>query len=541
MKLLQFKTTMTEKKNSGLSMKKRLAVYIAVLLCLFLTVVGVALNMLGVLNITSNRIQQSFSRELAEAERMLYDDVELNAAYAISFAEQLSKVTEHYLNKNGLTLEALENNVELIDELQLEIYNIVNANMKYANCSGAFFMLDTTVNSTLSEKYHSGVYLKFSYLHSKSMINHQVSMLYGSSAVNKEYGTDYYSAWHLEMPEGIYPELDSLFSVSKADIKESYLLTKVYQIPDTWETVRFLCVPVFDASDRLLGVCGFEISSLYFGLSYESHDEELENLVHGLFTQADENCYIGQMSGNHSGYSPSDKGKLCIDKGRGIDIFTYGGETFAGKYCEVKLGESAHIFTAMVPEYTYTKLIRQSHMRMLAVALIVLVIIFLICISFSHRYMKPILKSFEHIKSNSLPEEQMKIPEIDDLFRFLADKDKGYEDEITQLTNMRNEAKEEYTKIQAQLDKVVGRHKSSLDPEFYEIFKENVGKLTTKENQVFQLYLEGKTAKEIQELLEINHNTLKYHNKNLYSKLGVTCRKELLLYAAMLKKENKDK
>ena len=37
------------------------------------------------------------------------------------------------------------------------------------------------------------------------------------------------------------------------------------------------------------------------------------------------------------------------------------------------------------------------------------------------------------------------------------------------------------------------------------------------------------------ELAAINQNTLKYHNKNIYSKLGVTSRKQLLEYAALMK------
>lgn len=50
------------------------------------------------------------------------------------------------------------------------------------------------------------------------------------------------------------------------------------------------------------------------------------------------------------------------------------------------------------------------------------------------------------------------------------------------------------------------------------------------------MYIEGKTGKDIQEILEITDNTLKYHNKNIYSKLGVKSRKELLVYAKELQK-----
>ena len=66
MKLPQIKATLAEIKNSGLSMKRRLAVYIAVLLMLFLVVIGIALSFLGILNITPFRLRETFHRELKE-------------------------------------------------------------------------------------------------------------------------------------------------------------------------------------------------------------------------------------------------------------------------------------------------------------------------------------------------------------------------------------------------------------------------------------------------------------------------------------------
>ena len=56
----------------------------------------------------------------------------------------------------------------------------------------------------------------------------------------------------------------------------------------------------------------------------------------------------------------------------------------------------------------------------------------------------------------------------------------------------------------------------------------NVKGLTPTEKAIFDAYLQHMTTKEIMALLNIKENTLKYHNKNLYQKLGVSSRKELL-------------
>ena len=58
-------------------------------------------------------------------------------------------------------------------------------------------------------------------------------------------------------------------------------------------------------------------------------------------------------------------------------------------------------------------------------------------------------------------------------------------------------------------------------------FTESLSTLTPKEGEIYRCYLAGMTTKEIMAQLSITENTLKYHNKNLYAKLGVSSRKEL--------------
>lgn len=52
--------------------------------------------------------------------------------------------------------------------------------------------------------------------------------------------------------------------------------------------------------------------------------------------------------------------------------------------------------------------------------------------------------------------------------------------------------------------------------------------LTHTERLIYDLYLCGKGTKDVLAELNIKENTLKYHNKNIYSKLGVSSRKQLL-------------
>ena len=69
-------------------------------------------------------------------------------------------------------------------------------------------------------------------------------------------------------------------------------------------------------------------------------------------------------------------------------------------------------------------------------------------------------------------------------------------------------------------------------------FAQGLHELTPTERTIYDLYLEGKTTREIMDKLNIKENTLKFHNKNLYGKLGVSSRKQLMERAGYINKDN---
>ena len=70
--------------------------------------------------------------------------------------------------------------------------------------------------------------------------------------------------------------------------------------------------------------------------------------------------------------------------------------------------------------------------------------------------------------------------------------------------------------------------------------REQLPKLTPTEREIYDCYVDGLSTKDVLSKLSIKENTLKFHNKNLYSKLGVSSRKQLIEYAkAILSSDGK--
>ena len=68
----------------------------------------------------------------------------------------------------------------------------------------------------------------------------------------------------------------------------------------------------------------------------------------------------------------------------------------------------------------------------------------------------------------------------------------------------------------------------AFDPESIEVFIKGIGQLTPTEKAIYEAYIARVTTKEIMANMNIKESTLKYHNRNIYGKLGVSTRKELL-------------
>lgn len=69
---------------------------------------------------------------------------------------------------------------------------------------------------------------------------------------------------------------------------------------------------------------------------------------------------------------------------------------------------------------------------------------------------------------------------------------------------------------------------AEIQPERIELFMEGLEMLTHTEREIYEAYIARVTTKEIMANMNIKESTLKYHNRNIYGKLGVSTRKELL-------------
>ncbi|MBR4862365.1 MAG: hypothetical protein IKU09_09205, partial [Firmicutes bacterium] len=99
--------------------------------------------------------------------------------------------------------------------------------------------------------------------------------------------------------------------------------------------------------------------------------------------------------------------------------------------------------------------------------------------------------------------------------------------EMASQQNPSSQAPEEpsFTLPSSGTDDSLKNQKPTLQQEY---FLSGLKELTNTEQVIYDLYISRHTTREIMDTLNLKENTLKFHNKNLYSKLGVSSRKQLL-------------
>lgn len=125
------------------------------------------------------------------------------------------------------------------------------------------------------------------------------------------------------------------------------------------------------------------------------------------------------------------------------------------------------------------------------------------------------------------------IPELDDLSVFLAQRDDKLRRALDALATQNKLTQDKMARVQSENERLLDAQRNVVSEDDFAHFCAGIKRLTAAEKRIFVLYLEGKNGPEITELLGIKQSTLKYHTGNMYTKLGVSSRKQLLNLAAL--------
>ena len=437
------------------------------------------------------------------------------AAQGMYFSGQVTKEIEKILSRKNLTFDAVADNPELITLLERELYTHVYNSLRIADCSGAFIILNTTVNTALpnAQTSRSGVYLKLANINTSKPVSPEVLLARGIHEIGHDNNHIFHNKWELEFDVSRIPFYFTLLQKASKNLIDSYYYSAAIEFSGTWERMMLLCVPLVGEKGEVYGVCGFEINSLFFKLVHAKEDGFHKRIIGLVAQKKGDSIYpeTGLEFGTQAGYFAGlGNNVLSVTPKEGVNHYRLnrtgeGERNFVGLDREIFLSPlsaeegTSWVVACLVPKRDFDFMIYFSYAKLFMFCATLFVFSLLAANYIRKRYNVPILQGLDSIKKGV--SQKTYINEIDDLLEYLANNDSAQD----------------------------------VDVSFFYEFEENVKKLSRAETAVFNLYMDGYSAPDIAELLYVSINTIKSHNKNIYRKLNISSRKELMVYAQMRK------
>lgn len=538
------------------TLKQKLFLYMLLLGALLLLALLAGLFLSGQLPHTNQETYETLDVQMEAFEKDVTGYFDRAAASGLHLSETMSELIEQVLHDRPLA--DISNRPDAIIQLQQTLLDPLRQALLRSDCSGAFVLLDATINSAVENAAHSrtGIYLQ---INGYDANESDVLLYRGIAGIAKEQGIMPHRKWRQEFDTGLFPDYEKILALDAQDLTDSYYFTPLITLPGTSERAMLLTVPIIGADGTRLGLCGFEISTSYF-MTHLAQPAKLNRLTCLITPEAHRiNASAGLSCGTSAGYYRAPAGQLK-SKAAGGGLMLLIGEMrdYVGvrRTISISPNNAPYCLLVMIPRTDYLVQVRTVVLQNAILWLLVLLFAISCSLFFSRGFLAPILRALDQLKSAE--RVQSNIPEIDDLFAFLHARDLKHEEDLTALKQAVDHAqhetkrlKQEYEQAQQDYALAQSRYESAreqiarlapqadpIDLENYRLFCEGLRELTRTERKVFDLYFEGKSAKEILEVLQIKENTLKYHNKGIYSKLGVSSRKQLLAYMQQMKQQS---
>lgn len=578
------------------SMRGRFIIYLLSLVLLAGSAMLILLNVIGIVQPPSHDIDRFLEYELNTRTNDIKRQMNALAAHNIDLSQQLQNDIDRVMLEQGIynNYDALNNNPEALTAIQQATYQTLAAKMQQAPASGALYLINASVNTNLLEPTYNGLFLKFTNIYSENTLFNETCMFRGNPQVARNNNISLYSTWQLELNVHAYPQADKLLHAKENNISQQYILTDVAHLKESWEQSRLFLMPINSNNGRIIGICGFEISSVYFQQRTKQANYKGYPLITAILDKKADNEYQGQLSNPASFVNST----ITTSSDGEHELFTAGQERFIGFTAPLTVGASEHRVAVMLPADSYYHQQKQAKMRLLIMLGIILLLSLLSAGYFSKRYVDPLVADLQQLQQNPDAPPQANVLELNQFFEFLQSHSEQQAEKLRQLQSENNQVQKQYglaamrlqeaqekqkqtanqyihleeqlaalqneiqqvrlqmeqtqqEKLQAQqereqaqqqfnfaqaaLEKAIEKKLESVDPDSYQMFIDNLATLTPKEEDIFNLYVQGCSTKDIISQLGITENTLKYHNKNIYSKLGVKTRKELLQYIELMR------
>ena len=501
-------------KIKGISMQRKLVLYWFTMAFAISAALVIILTFTGMFSIQNRQLGQAMAVQLENTTATIGKRMNEIKSDGVNLSEKLSRELNNFLASRGKEFDDLNDNPSLIARAEETLYPHINSALSSSVCSGAFFCLDATANTSLenSDKSRTGVYIRYSALNTPATETEHIVCFRGMAEVARREQVQMHNRWNPELDVSRIPFYNEMMEPSNERLGARCRWTGRIPLLNTWENVMLMCVPIQDGEGTVRGICGLEISDLRFSISCPAVSSPFGNMITVIAPIENDGLIMDNaLVGNPEGTHISASGVFKIREGKYFNTYTDGNETYLGVHKLISGKNDPNMAVVILITKTgFDSYVSGNRMVWITVLLVFLLVMLILSVILSYKFVKPITSSLKAIREEkNLENRYSGISEVDELLAFL--KEKG-------------------------ADNIMPDNIPPAIGELLEEFKGRVATLTQMERTVLQYYIEGCSMDDIAEKSFISISTVKKHNTNINRKLSVTSRDELMLYIELFRR-----
>lgn len=240
----------TSKKRS---MKRKLFAYMFILVALVLTLLFSGLLLLGQFTGAEQTTFETLDFQADVFYRQIESHIEGLAVMSIHLSVDTADAIEKYLSENHIGFSDINDSEINIAAVQEATFNILRQKLLEAKCSGAFIVLNATVNTDADNaaNSHTGLYLQRSSL---DYSDTDILLYRGLTQLGKEHGVMPHRKWRLEFNTDLFPNYAQLTADSKLPLTSAYRLSDIFTLTGTSERAVLMTLPIIDRDGTVYGL-----------------------------------------------------------------------------------------------------------------------------------------------------------------------------------------------------------------------------------------------------------------------------------------------
>lgn len=493
------------------TMRRKLMMY---LICLILAALGILLLLwvaIGGPLKAEPQIAKVMEDRLSQEAEKIEEELDTYTGYGLQLSRELRLDIENFLDENEISVSDLNDQPELLLKIQKMMYTRLNTTIRLGRSSGAFAWVNATINTQIpgADESKCSVYLRLINVSSSVILSPETILFRGDTKIARENGLELHNRWNMEM------KVEEIPGYRKMDRpKTSYYWINRMNLKNTWEDVILLLVPMYSDTGELLGGCGIELNAVHFNLEYPAEESPIGSIVTVMAPVEKESLRLDQgMVGNTEGTWLKDTESLTMaEEGSFYHTYRSAKCDYYGLQRPLEIPGSngqEWAVAVLIPRESCDQFIFKNKSSMMGIILGFTLIMVVIALFLSKKFVRPILQSFQDIQEGQQPASgRHKFTELEELCQWIDERGKAPK-------------------------------AGELPPDMVELFErfaQNVKTLTPAEYNIFQYYLQGYEVSQIPAAAFISMSTVKKHNGNIYKKLEISSNDELMMYLDLFRR-----